>query len=74
MEILLGEMSLLGVGGKLDEELLWQFDSFLMLKARWIIKLWWEDSTVGENNLILGHCGGPQSSSRGNPVMLIEKS
>ena len=43
---------LLGVGGKLDEELFWQFDSFVLLKTGWVIKLWWEDSTSGENNII----------------------
>ena len=43
---------LLGVGGKLDEELSWQFDSFVMLKTGWVIKLWSGDSTGGENNWI----------------------
>ena len=32
------------------------------------------DSTGGENNWISGYCGGPQSSSRENPDMYIEKS
>ena len=64
----------LGVGQKLDEELFWQFDSFVMLKMGWVIKWWWEDSTGGENNWIFGCCGGLQSSSRENPDMYIEKS
>ena len=76
MEILLGEVFLLGVGGKLDEELFWQFDSFVMLKMGWVMKLWWGwgDSTGGENNWILGNCGGPQSFSKENSDMHIEKS
>ena len=64
MEILLEGVFLLGAGQKLDEELFWQFDSFVMLKMGWVIKWWWEDSTGGENNWIFGCCGGPQSSSR----------
>ena len=74
MEILLGGVLLLGMGGKFDEELFWQFDSFVMLKTGWVIKLWWGDSTVGKNNWIFGYCGGPQSSSGENPDMRIEKS
>ena len=52
LEIFLGGAFLLGVEGKLNEELSWQFDSFVMLKTGWVIKLWWEDSTGGENNRI----------------------
>ena len=71
---MLGGVFLLGVGGKLDEELCWQFDSFVMLKMRWVIKLWWGDSTGGKNNWIFGYCGGQQSSNRENPDMYIKKS
>ena len=74
MEILLGGVFLLGVGEKLDEELFWKFDSFVMLKMGWVIKLWWGDSTSGENNWIFGYCGGSQSFSDDNPDMYIEKS
>ena len=74
LEILLGGLFLMGVGGKLDEELFWQFNSFVMLKMAWVNKLWWGGSTGGENNWIFGYCGGPQSSSRENPDMHIEKS
>ena len=74
MEILLGGVFLLGVGEKLDEELFWQFDSFVMLKMGWVIKLLWGDSAGGENNLIFGYCGGPRSCSGENPDMYIEKS
>ena len=45
-----------------------------MLKTGWASKLWWVDSAGGENNLIFGYCGGPQSSSRENPKIHIEKS
>ena len=38
---MLGGVFLLGVGGKLDEELFWQFDSLVMLKTGCVIKLWW---------------------------------
>ena len=48
--ILLGGVFLLGAGRKLNEQLFRQFYSFVMLKARWVIKLWWGDSTCGENN------------------------
>ena len=85
MKILLGEggggVFLLGVGVKLDEELFWQFGSFVMLKMGWVIKLWWSptttgggNSTDGVNNWIFGYCGGPQFSGRENPDMHIEKS
>ena len=68
--MLLGGVFLLGVGGKV----VWQFDSFAMLKAGWASKLWLGDSAGGENNSNVGYCGGPQSSSRENPKMHIEKS
>ena len=50
LEIFLGGVFLQGVGGKLHEELSLQFDSFVMLKTGWVIKLWWGDSICGENN------------------------
>ena len=78
---MLGGVFLLGVGGKLDEELFWQSDSFGILKiggggGGGGVELCWGggDSTGGENNWIFGYCGGPQSSSRENPDMYIEKS
>ena len=48
--MLLGGVFLLGVGGKVDEKLFWQFDSLAMLKTGWASKLWWVDSAGGENN------------------------
>ena len=60
LEILLGGVFLLAVGGKLDEELFWQFDSFVMLKM--VVKI------------IFGYCGGPQSSCRKNHGMYTERS
>ena len=74
MEVLLAGVFSLAVGVKLDEELFWQFDSFVMLKNGVGNQIVVGDSTGGENNWISGYCGGPQSSSRENPDMHIEKS
>ena len=75
MDILLGGVFLLGVGGTLDEELFRQFDSLVMLKVAFVMKSWWGgDFTGGENNWIFGYFGVPQTSSGENPDMHIEKS